>query len=124
MSKSYLIPSLFIISAVIFSNIIPAQAEHQPPIVNGTVLRNSHRCAMDGLCFLELQKPDGTTVQINYGWESLGEGIVCHSDKALSDLAWAVKPGQVVEAKGQYAQDGKTILLCSEQNHYLKIISQ
>lgn len=123
MSKSYLIPELIIISAVLFSNIMPAQAEYQPPVVNGTVLQNSHRCAVDGICFLELQKMDGTTVQITYGWESLGEGIICHSDKALSDLAWAIKPGQVIEAKGQYAQDGKTILLCAEQNHYLKIIS-
>lgn len=123
MSKSYLIAVLFF-STLVFYAITPVNAQLQTFVVSGTVVRNAHHCAMDGLCFLEVQKLDGTVAQIYYGWESLGEGIVCRVDKKLSDLAWSLKPGQVVEAKGQIAHDEKTIYLCTEQNHYLNVNSE
>ena len=92
--------------------------------MSGTIVRNARRCAMDGICFLEVQKLDGSVIQIYYGWELLpGDGIKCQADNKLSDLAWSLKPGQIVEIRGQFAQDGKTILLCTNQNHYLNVMS-
>lgn len=123
MSKNYHLIILAILSTLIFFVIKDASAQPQTSVLSGTIVRNSHRCQMDGICFLEVQKIDGAVVQIYYGWESLGDGIVCRADQTLSNIAWSLKPGQVIEAKGQVAQDRRIIYLCSEQNHYLNVTS-
>ena len=123
MSKNYLTTIFVFLSVLITSQSFApsAHAEYPTKTLSGTVVKNVHDCRKDGTCFLEVQQLDGTVMKIYYGWEWLGDGIICQADKKLSDLAWSLKPGQVLEARGQLAKGRKTIYLCTQQNHYLNV---
>ncbi len=123
MSKSCPVVMIAFFSFLIFlSEPTLVYAKSRMIVADGTVVKNVHACEVDGICFLEVQKRDGQVIQIFYGWEWLGEDIDCIADKTMSDRAWSIKSGQVIEARGQLALDGKKIYLCENQKHYLNVI--
>src|SRR3989344_5359722 len=69
--------------------------------VQGPVLQNSHRCEVDGVCFLRLSV-DGQDVRVIYGAEQHEACPGGFSNKTASDAAWSVKKGALIEASGKH----------------------
>lgn len=69
--------------------------------VQGTVLQNSHRCEVDGVCFLRLSV-DGQDVRVIYGAEQDEACPGGFSNKMASDVAWSAKKGDIIEAFGKH----------------------
>jgi len=72
--------------------------------VQGAVAENNHSCDVDAVCFLRLLA-GGQDVRVVYGIERGWNG--CRLGKRVSDAAWPVKVGAVIEAFGRYQAPGE-----------------
>lgn len=123
MSKICLIAFTFILTFLAIGQINAEESNQSRGEVIGTVMRNSHSCAVDGICLLEVQKKDGASIEVWYGWEHIDQAFSCRADENLSKIAWNIQKGQNIEVKGlDYHQN--VIVLCSGKSHSIKILSK